>query len=49
MDQHVVPQRAGCGTGKRKAFEGFRDRVIVPAGFPLVPSSLCPRFGALTP
>ena len=49
MDQHVVPQPTGGGAGKRKAFEGFRDLAIGLAGLPLVPSSLCHRFGAPVP
>ena len=40
MDQYLVPQSAGGGTGKRKAFVGFRDREIersVRQGCPLSP------------
>ena len=49
MDQHAVPQPAGGGAGERKAFRGFGDRVVGPEGLPLVPSSLCPSFGAPAP
>ena len=49
MNQHVVPQPAGSGTGERKAFGGVCDRTVGPAELPLVSSSLCPRFGAAAP
>ena len=49
MDKHVVPQPAGGGASKHKAFEGFHDRAIGPTRLPLVPSSLCPHFGAPAP
>ena len=48
MEQHNVSQPAGGGAGEREALEGFRDRVIGPAGLPPV-SSLCPHLGGSAP
>ena len=49
MDQHAVSQLADSGAGELKVFGGFCNRAIGPAKLPLVPSSLCPRFGAPAP
>ena len=48
IDQHDVPQPAD-GASERVAFGGIRNRVVGPAGLPLVSSSLGPRFGAPAP
>ena len=45
MDQHVVPQPAGGGAGKREAFRSVRNRAVGSGGLPLVLFSVCHRFG----
>ena len=44
------PQAVVQVNGRRSgSFVGVRERAFGPAGLPSVSSSLCPRFGALTP
>ena len=49
IDQHGITLPSGCGTREQKMFGGICDRVVNPAGIPLVSSSVCSCFGAAAP